>query len=241
MKFNEIIFKEARKHVSGLINKPKPASNYIPQWYKKDKIFSNGENELLKAHKKSENFNLTYKLCTPLTDSMTAGYMLTLPADIIVLNNQENESLPNIRWYVNFNIVDIQSSEVLSNYPIPEGYNKNLFRWILDWKIITQKGYSLWVTHPAHRHDLPFFTLNGFIDTDKHPNSLFLPFFIKSGFEGIIKEGTPIAQIIPIKRENWKSLQEEYSEQENLNFFNNVKINLIRTYKNKYWTKKIYE
>ena len=30
-----------------------------------------------------------------------------------------------------------------------------------------------------------------------------VPFFIKSGFEGVIPAGTPIAQLIPIKREKW--------------------------------------
>jgi antitoxin (DNA-binding transcriptional repressor) of toxin-antitoxin stability system len=32
-----------------------------------------------------------------------------------------------------------------------------------------------------------------------------IPFYIKNGFEGVIKSGTPVAQIIPFKQENWKA------------------------------------
>lgn len=240
MKNKKIIFKQARRHVDKLIGKPKPAKNYPPQWYKDQKLFSNNENDLLKASKKSSPY-FTYKMCVPLVDSLTAGYMLSLPADLMVINSDENNYSPSLKWNVDFSIIDSQPDEVLGNYPTPIGYNKVIFRWIADWKIITPPGYSLWITHPSHRHDLPFFTLTGFVDTDKHPNPLFLPFFIKDNFEGLIKEGTPIAQIIPIKRDNWKSIEDKFSEQEFLNIDNYVKLNIIRTYKNKYWSNKKYE
>lgn len=242
MKNKKIIFEQARKHVDGLLKKPKPTITNLPKWFKDEQVFTNGESSLLKAFKKN-NFGLTYKLCVPVTDSLTAGYILELPADIIVTNldTVTGGYVPNIKWAVEFQVVDNNDISGLGNYPIPVGYNNTFFRWIIDWKIITPEGYSLWVTHPSHRHDLPFFSLTGFVDTDKHPNALFLPFFIKEGFEGIIKEGTPIAQIIPVKRDNWKSIEKNFKDQSDYNFINNIKLNFIRTYKNKYWTKKKYE
>jgi len=167
--------------------------------------------------------------------------MLTSPADLMVINHDKNQYTPTMQWNVHFELADSQPNDVLGNYPIPVGYNKNLFRWVIDWKITTSPGYSLWITHPSHRNDLPFFTLNAFIDADNYPSSLVLPFFIKDGFEGIIKEGTPVAQIIPIKRDNWKSIEDNFSSQELLNMENYSKINLLRTYKNKYWSKKNYD
>ena len=241
MSYKKIIFQKAYKHVSGLLKKPSASIKYSPKWYKDEKLFSNKHNELIKAEKDG-NYKLTYKACTPVVDSLTAGYMLELPADIVVINqSKDGKYLPFLRWKVDFNVVDSQPAEALGNYPVPFGFNNSFFRWVINWQIKTPDGYSLWINHPSHRHDLPFFTLSGFIDTDKHPNPLALPFFIKDGFEGIIKEGTPIAQIIPIKRENWKSFEEEYSEQKHINYVNFVKLNFIRTYKNKYWTKKKYE
>jgi hypothetical protein len=239
--YKKIIFKQAYKYVDGLLKKPNPSTSYSPKWYKDEKLFSNKQNELIKAEKIG-NYFLTYKLCVPLVDSLTAGYMIELPADVVVVNQgKDGEYIPFLRWNVNFDVLDIQSTDSLGNYPIPVGYNDLSFRWILNWQIKTPDGYSLWITHPSHRHDLPFFTLTGFVDTDQHPNSLRLPFFVKDGFEGIIKEGTPIAQIIPIKRESWKSFEDKYCEQKDINYLNFVKLNFIRTYKNKYWTKKKYE
>ena len=53
--------------------------------------------------------------------------------------------------------------------------------------------------------DLPFYTLGGVLDTDKWGEAGNHPFLLKKGFEGIIPKGTPIVQVIPFKRENWKA------------------------------------
>jgi len=241
MKNKKIIFEQTKKYIEGLFEKPKPSTNFLPKWYKEEKLFTNEENVFLKAFKKLE-YGATYKLCVPVVDSLTAGYMLELPADVVVTNKDTNGGYaPFITWAVDFTIVDTQDIKALGKYPVPKGFSDVFFRWVVDWKIITPKGYSLWTTHPSHRHDLPFFTLTGFVDTDKHPNSLYFPFFIEKNFEGVIPAGTPIAQIIPIKRDSWKSFEKKYIEKNNYNSLNNVKINIIRTYKKRYWTKKKYE
>ena len=237
----KIIFKQAYKYVDGLLKIPNPSTFYPPKWYKIQKLYSNGANNLFEAEKKG-NWQGTYKMCVPIVDSLTAGYIIELPADVLVINtNKDGGYTPLLKWKVEFNVLDSQTPESLGNYPVPIGYNHTFFRWVVSWQITTPPGYSLWITHPSHRHELPFFTLTGFVDTDRHPNPLVFPFFIKEGFEGIIQEGTPVAQIIPIKREKWKSFDEKYSEQKSINFLNNVRLNFVRTYKNKYWTKKRYE
>jgi len=240
MKNKKIIFQQASEYVEGLLDIPKPAISKIPQWYKDQKMFSNSENTLLKAMKSL--WKGTYKGCTPLIDALTSGYTIDLPADVLVTNRgDKNNYNPFIEWGVQFDVLDFQGTEVLGNFPIPYEHSNELFRWKVNWKIKTPNGYSLWISHPSNRYDLPFTTLTGFVDTDKHPSPLVLPFFIRNGFEGIIKEGTPIAQILPIKRDFWKSYEEKYSRQSEINFVNSVKLNYIRTYKNKYWTRKKYE
>jgi hypothetical protein len=66
------------------------------------------------------------------------------------------------------------------------------------------KGYSCIITHPLNRHDLPFISLSGIVDADSMLNEGSIPFYIKEDFEGLIKTGTPILQVIPFKREGWK-------------------------------------
>jgi hypothetical protein len=237
-KIKKILFIEGTSAARYILEIPKPSINLVPQWYKDQKLFSNGKNNLIDSIK--TNGKSTYKLCVPLIDSITSGYMIVTPCDILVTNIGTTEYTPSINWSVDWQVADSQSKELLGNYPVPHGHSPISFRWSIDWKIKTPNGYSVWITHPSHRFDLPFTTLNGFVDTDKLPNRLFLPFFIRDGFEGIIKEGTPIAQIIPLKREQWISEKELYSEKNDFIFNNIMKTNFMRSYKNKFWTKKEY-
>lgn len=239
-KAKKIIFKAVTEHSQFLSPIPKPSSNIIPDWYKKQKNFSNGENNFLKSTR-SPNL-ATFKMCVPFVDTLTSGYLVTLPADILVKNGgTEDNYIPIMSWGVDWQLVDHLDAIAAENYPTPIGFSKDIFRWFFDFKTITPDGYSCWITHPSHRWDLPFLTMNGFVDTDKHPNNLLMPFFIKNGFEGIIPEGTPIAQLIPIKREHWKSEKADLSEEDSFMAKNAAKIKIIKTYREKYWSRKKYE
>lgn len=245
IKNKKIIFQSAKKSSDYFPNFPEPAYKHVPEWFRKQKLFSNNENDFLKAQKKSivekQPVHATYKNCKPIVDTLTSGYIIKTSADCIIINTDSVNYRPSIQWNVSWGLMDSQDSGVLGNYPIPYGYNQTLFRWELQHKIITPPGYSLWITHPSHRYDLPFLTINGFVDTDKHPNRLVLPFFLKDNFEGIIPEGTPIAQIIPIKREEWISEQKQYTEDIEETQSDSVKINLSKVYINKFWTRKNYK
>jgi hypothetical protein len=239
----KIIFEAAEPYVDLFLDKPVPSTNQVPKWYRDQKLFSNQESDLVKAIKKDPNVSLTYKLCVPLIDTITMGYTLLSSADVLVRNVSEDikKYKPFITWLTDFSPLDSQPNEMLGNYPIPTGYSNASFRWNNDWKIITPPGYSLLLMHPNHRHDLPFFTLTAIVDTDKFPNKLHLPFFIKEGFEGIIEAGTPIAQIIPIKRDAWESEKKPFQEKSHTIYKNAMKINFIRAYKNKIWSRKVYK
>jgi hypothetical protein len=238
-KNKKIIFEEGSLAAKYLLDIPKPATNSVPQWFKNDKNFSNGSNNEIEMLKKQSE--ATYKMCVPVTDSLTAGYNILLPAAIYVTNaGDENNYVPNLHWQVTWPLCDVKPADILQSYPIPHDHSSIFFRWTVDWKITTPKDYSLWITHPAHRYDLPFTTINGFVDTDKHPNPLVLPFFVRNGFEGKIEEGTPIAQIIPIKRDEWKSEKAPLDQKTLWSAQNNMKLDYLRGYKKRYWTKKRY-
>jgi hypothetical protein len=234
----DIFFREVSLVAKHMLQMPKPAANYVPKWYKSDKLFINGSNDFMKSYE--DQAEGTYKLCVPLVDSLTSGYMFVTTCDIIVTNDSEHEYNPSLKWKVDWSPVDMLQPEVLGNFPIPFNHSAASFRWNSYWQVITPKGYSLWVTHPSNRYDLPFTTINAFVDTDKHPHNLLFPFFIKNGFEGVIPEGTPIAQVLPVKRDIWKSEKIDYDPEKDFIDKNIMKTNLIRTYKNKFWSKKEY-
>jgi hypothetical protein len=242
--WKKILFRPMTEYTNELVQIPKPGTNSVPTWYRDQRLFSNEENNWFKANKKNSDFVGTYKLCVPVVDSLTAGYMLTTSADIVVENIGSEEYIPKFFWKVESQLIDMPEgidNKSLGNYPIPFGYVNFFARWCVDWHIKTPSGYSLWLTHPSHRHDLPFLTLNGFIDTDKNPGSLRLPFFIRDGFEGIIPSGTPIAQILPIKRDFWISKKVKYIENYYRMASNIIAQKVVRAYKNNFWSKKVYK
>jgi hypothetical protein len=124
--------------------------------------------------------------------------------------------------------------------PLPEGYDRDALKWSVPWSIKTPPGYSLLFTHPLNRFDLPFYTMSGIVDTDTYEIPVNLPFVIKEGFMGKIEKGTPLAQVIPIKRENWKSSVEEYNSKNNF-LLDKLRTVIDGSYRLQWWHKKNYE
>lgn len=209
-----------------------PAKNHIPDWYKKIPKWKN--NEMFEVGK---GFNITVKHCMPFLDSLTAGYMIVLPNDLYVKNNN---GAPFITWN-STEFAPIARQELASLDLVPTGHHPIEFVWQSGVAVNIPLGYSMLFTNPINRHDLPFTTLTGIIDGGftMYPNGN-VPFYIKKGFEGVIPQGTPIAQLIPFRQENWSS-----KKTKGLVFLSNqdkVKsLSLIYGwYKKTFWTRKKY-
>lgn len=71
------------------------------------------------------------------------------------------------------------------------------------WTIDVPDGYSIMQTHPTNRFDTPVFALTGIVDADVY-NSNFNGAHIWTGgeYHGVLRAGTPITQLIPIKRDS---------------------------------------
>ena len=194
-----IKFKAIDKDVYGVFEPPVPAAKIIPEWYKKqDKLTTPG----IFTIADNGNPNHTVKACMPVFDVITAGYIFKCPVDIYFSINPDGSS--NAQWSSNnLRAVESHPTTQYSEYSVPEGYHKVAWKFIQPWVIETPPGYSCLFIQPALRDDLPFQVVPAIVDTDKHPIKVNFPFFIKDGFEGLIKMGTPIMQIIPFKREDW--------------------------------------
>lgn len=228
---------------------PKPAKMLTPTWFKEAPKWQSKSKRLNKtidyirtiSFRNEEQVDNTYKMCVPLLDTMTSGYMITLPATLIVGLDigEDYKSLPILTPSAGWELYDTVSTQAKNNFPAPVGHYETIFRWKNNWKIVTPKGYSVLITHPHQRYDLPFTTMNGFIDTDNHINSIYLPFFLKENFEGVIPMGTPIAQIIPIKRDTWRSEIKLIPRAAGLGL-KQIKQSFDRYYKTFIWQKKEY-
>jgi hypothetical protein len=126
--------------------------------------------------------------------------------------------------------------------PVPAGCNEMHFAWHFHHSFILPKGYSALFTHPLNRHDLPFTTLSGIVDggIKMDPNGN-IPFYLKENFEGIIEQGTPIAQLIPFRQENWKSIKTEGLAMEGKLHDLMASSVFKGWYKNNFWKQKKYQ
>jgi hypothetical protein len=175
-----------------------PIRNHIPEWYKTSKrFFGDG-----KPFEPGVGTKHALKLCVPFLDGLTFGYTLLTHCDIVV---EQKRGIPHAFWRDDMAPLGSRSNEAARTLPIPAGHSPYHFIWSNQTSFRVPNGYSIIFTHPLNRFDLPFTTLSGVIDSDDfviYPGNI--PFFFREGFEGMIPRGTPIAQLMPFKRENWK-------------------------------------
>lgn len=213
----------------------KPAKEYIPSWYKKSKSFVGGKQII---NNTTELGGKTFKLCIPFFDAMTSGYIIELAQDLQIIKD-ENKVL--FSWGAQEHVLmEVRDINSLQEFPIPEEYCTIAFAWKFDYYIKTPKNYSILITHPFNALDLPFTTNTAIVDSDGILRRGNLPFLLKQNFEGIIPKGTPIAQIIPFKREKWKIKEnKELQKNDNKRFFLTRAI-AHGWYKKNQWSRKDY-
>jgi hypothetical protein len=212
------------------LNPPAPSKGYVPEWYKKATNFIGG-----KMVQEDYGINKGFKLCAPFFDSLIAGYTIELPYDVIV---ERQGSQVFFGWRETEKLIEPRNNAI--ELPRPSGHYPEMYAWVLSWGIQTPTGYSVLVTHPFNRHDLPFTTTTGIMDSDNYSQAGELPFFLNANFEGVIPAGTPIAQILPIKREPWKAEKMPYDKA-----WSSRQLYLIRrvthgAYKKLFWQRKSY-
>jgi hypothetical protein len=222
---------------------PKPASSCIPDWYKKAESYRGNE----KTVNSDASVNATIKKCVPVFDSITSGYIIFLPIDIFVNfeNNEQAYFWPTGYLSSNESVTNpilIHGNWQAKDHPLSEG-DLGIPKFMNPWSIQTPKGYSVLITQPKHR-DLPFEILSAIVDTDKYCAPINFPFVLKDlDWQGIIPAGTPIAQIIPFKRNDWEMKISDKEKDRNKMFETMWTIRgfFYDGYRNNSWTKKKYK
>lgn len=228
----KIIFTNC-EYEADTIEKPQPAAENIPDWYKEAKSYLGAP----RVPSITGDATATVKKCMPLFDMLTAGYIITTHCDIFV---QQINGETIYQWSGN-QAVSFQPIEQVQKHPAFAN-EKSAARFLMPWGIKTPKGYSVLFLPPSHR-ETPFNVLPGIIDTDTYhaPTNTF--FTLKNpNFMGIIPAGTPYAQVIPFKRENWTS-ETGGAKEKRLSKMNVEKRGLIfyDRYKKFWWQRKEYK
>lgn len=219
-----------------ILDTPKPAKAYVPEWYKKSPRHTDHSDSLVldSAYTKS---NKGIKYCVPFLDGLTHGYMAELWCDVQVMRHPDG---PQLGWPTDLNVIAVRDPQGFERLPTPAGHLDIHYVWKSPYIIKTPPGYSVLITHPLNRFDLPFTTLSAVVDSDSAMPPGNLPFYLREDFEGIIPAGTPIFQIIPFKRDDWKSKDVESLEKVGAKrMFDALRTTGI--YKHKHWYKKTFE
>lgn len=205
---------------------PKPSIYFIPGWYK--------EMEASFPKKRTPESLATIKKCIPVLDAITSGYIITSPCDVYVsIKDGEpnyNSSIPNL----------ISFHPRKQAYKHPKVNDFQFPKWTNPWAIKTPKGYSCLFLPPMHHENDKFQILEGVVDTDTYSVPVNFPFVLKNLTDDfIIRAGTPIAQVIPFKRDKWNhDISNEKKESENAKKY--LESQFIDRYKKLFWSRKSY-
>lgn len=234
----KIEFIPVSKEAKLLVPPPMPAKKYIPDWYKN--IKNEKELNILDNGKVDDSETSGIKRCIPFLDGFTSGYIQETWTDIYI--KDLGEEGVKIAFPQGPTIIDTRQRVSIK---ISNIYHPTEFIWKSQWTPKLPKGYSALFITPQNRLDLPFTCSAGIIDADNFyglpKNGGNYPFFIQKGFNGIIPVGTPMYQIIPFKRENWKSVVSEFNEDLIYKSLHSVARYFMNGYKKVHWQRKSYE
>jgi len=168
---------------------------------------------------------------------MTAGYILYTQVDIQVT---QEDGIPYYRW---------ASQEAISFHPIeqaplhPKKNDSPYAKFNNPYAIKTPPGYSTLFLPPMHNPNKIFTILEGLVDTDAYKAPVNFPFILNNvKWEGIIVAGTPMAQVIPVKRNSWEhkiGSQKERDEQSMISA--KLRTLFLNSYKRQFWSRKEYK
>jgi len=216
---------------------PKPASKFVPDWYKKLK------NEYQCPVSEVDTMP-TIKQCLPVRDFITSGYIIPAWCDMVFKKDSKgvihviNRMPDHFKHFYNMGFEGHEIAQVKGTPLEHFSDGEKILKINNPWMIYTPSGYSCFIMSPFYQtSDLTI--LPGVVDTDNHKLTTNFPCIV-SDTEVILKKGEPLIQVIPFKRDNWVSEINSYSEQEQtaskIRFFTELKS----VYTTKLWKRKYY-
>ena len=223
---------------------PKPTIKTLPEWYRKADRFA--INPHTNEHWQDPMIGgkvPTWKACPAIFDVMGTGYVYRTPCDIEFYEDggrlKVKVSDPRQKDF-------IQVRPPMYQFTPPMGYHEAHFAWWADWSVEVPEGYSVLYSQPFNRFELPFLTTSGVIDNDKVNLPGTMPFFVVKGFTGVIPAGTPYAQMLPFKREDWQSEVDDKISHRDMSLKNDKNSRKYRVpdggvYQKEVWERRVYE
>lgn len=165
---------------------PFPASRHVPDWFKRMPTdYENGG---------------MLKRCPPFLEAMTAGYLIPLPVDLQL----EMDNSGEVKAYCEHQVV---SGHFAAQYKGAPFEDRRVIKFHNPWIIVTPPEYVCLITAPVNRFEIPLMALTGIVETGQYYKEVQLPVvcMLAPGQRFVAARGTPIIQVIPMRREAWTS------------------------------------
>jgi hypothetical protein len=220
---------------------PIPANKLIPEWYKKTDSYL-GLKKIPPLEGGDGVTTATIKRCMPVFDVMTSGYLILSPSDVYVYKkiNEENKEETWFHWRGE-DLIQFHAPSQASIHP--KANDEPFPKWNNPYSIKTEPGYSTLFLSPMHNPNGIFTILPGIVDTDKYTGCINFPFVLNNPkWTGLIPAGTPMAQVIPFKRDSWKMIIGSSKEQHEANLSTQkLKTLFFNSYKRQFWMRKEFK
>lgn len=173
-----------------VIPKPYPSKKLIPDWFK-----------ALPPKLNNGLSSSTVKRCPPFLDAMSIGWIIPLAGDVEFTTNETASSV-NYKWSFYKPLIENHSFNQITTDKVPNPLlPKPPIKFLNYWMIKVPKGYSVLFVPPLNRPDPRFTCMSGLVDCDGYFEYINFPFtFNQPNYYGVIEAGTPLIQVIPIKR-----------------------------------------
>ena len=196
--------------LEGILPPPIPASLGLPTWLKA--MPTQAFNAI---NMRDED---TIKRCPPFVDAMTCGFLIPLICDLRIENGEivwDNDIPPGGSLDFPRSPIGFHDASQATGSPLFES-DRYIIKFHNLWTIEAPEGYAVFFTHPVNRFDLPFTTLSGLVDCDRYRDNWihFPAHWHDVNFKGVLPKGTPIAQCVPVKREDWVAQTASFTAEE---------------------------
>jgi hypothetical protein len=199
---------------------PFPASQHMPEWFKN-----------LPADWEQGG---TLKRCPPFLTAMGAGYLIPAPADTLLRVTESGE----FRESGKYSLFSGHFPQQFAGAPFA---GARVLKFDNPWIIVTPPEYVCLITGPVNRFEMPFVPLTGIVETGTYYKQVKLPTIclLGPGKSFLLRRGTPMIQVIPIRREEWTHeaavLNREHNNEQQALFDANP-----HAYKENYWKRLLF-
>lgn len=176
----------------GVIAPPVPAKAYLPDWFRRLPAVDDSKLAL-------NDSGLTVKRCLPFLDAMTTGWIIPFAASVR-LEISEGGARVDAGWDFDRSMVSNHGAHQVKGNPWGPRPPCKVHNY---WAITTPPGWSCLFVNPLNRPNGVIEIVAGIVDTDTYRAPIHFPFFA-TGEDGlhVIEKGSPLAQVIPFRRDS---------------------------------------